>query len=153
MASALLLLGDRCSIMIGNIVWRRDSPHNRRSSMSSRRKTVCLKRAYDEPSKDDGVRILVERLWPRGVSKQKAAIDVWLREIAPSPELRKWYGHDVSKWDEFRRRYRAELDQRGTLIDELKQKLGDGPATFVFAAKDPEHSSALVLKEYVEDRK
>jgi uncharacterized protein YeaO (DUF488 family) len=112
--------------------------------------TIHLKRAYEEPSKDDGTRILVERLWPRGVSKDKAAIDLWLKEVAPSTELRKWYGHDPDKWEEFRRRYSAELDERREALDDLERRLKEGPVTFVFAARDEEHNSAVVLKEYLE---
>ena len=114
--------------------------------------TIRLKRAYEEPSKNDGTPILVERLWPRGVSKERAAIDLWLKEVAPSAGLRKWYGHDLDKWDEFRKRYRAELQDNGAVIDDLKQRLKEGPVTFVFAAKDEEHNSALVLKEFLERR-
>jgi uncharacterized protein YeaO (DUF488 family) len=112
--------------------------------------TIRLKRAYDTPSDDDGTRILVERLWPRGVSKEKVAIDLWLKEVAPSTQLRKWYGHDPDKWEEFRRHYRAELDAKGEVIDDLKRRLRKGPVTFVFAAKDEEHNSAVVLKEFLE---
>jgi uncharacterized protein YeaO (DUF488 family) len=119
----------------------------------SRPYIIRLKRAYDPPSKDDGPRILVERLWPRGLTKEKAAIDAWAKEISPSPELRKWYGHDVAKWDEFRARYRAELDQKPELIAKLREKIGAGPVTFVYAAKDEAHNSALVLKQYVEEAK
>jgi uncharacterized protein YeaO (DUF488 family) len=111
---------------------------------------IRLKRAYDAPSDDDGARILVERLWPRGVSKEEAAIDLWIKEVAPSTALRKWYGHDPDRWDEFRKRYRAELDQKGDLLDDLKQKIKSGPVTFVFAAKDEVHSSAVGLKEFLE---
>jgi uncharacterized protein YeaO (DUF488 family) len=113
---------------------------------------IRLKRAYDAPSDDDGTRILVERLWPRGVSKEAAAIDLWLKEVAPSTQLRKWYGHDPEKWEEFRKRYLAELDQKGDLLDELKQKFRSGPVAFVYAARDAEHNSAVVLKEYLEGR-
>jgi uncharacterized protein YeaO (DUF488 family) len=116
----------------------------------AKKATIRLKRAYEEPSKDDGTRILVERLWPRGVSKEKAAIDLWLKEVAPSTELRKWYGHDPDRWEEFRRRYRAELDGRREVLDDLKRRLKEGPVTFVFAARDEEHNSALLLKEYLE---
>jgi uncharacterized protein YeaO (DUF488 family) len=112
--------------------------------------TIRLKRAYEPPSQEDGLRILVERLWPRGLSKQEAAIGLWLKEIAPSTELRKWFGHDPAKWDEFRRRYRAELDQKSDLLDDLKQKIRAGPVTFVYAARDESHNSALVLQEYLE---
>lgn len=119
-------------------------------SMSRPKATIRMKRAYEAPSEDDGTRILVERLWPRGVSKEKAAIDVWLKELAPTPELRKWYGHDLVRWAEFRRRYLAELDDNPDAISDLKQRLSKGPVTFVYAAKDPEHNSALVLREYLE---
>jgi uncharacterized protein YeaO (DUF488 family) len=117
--------------------------------MAARRTTIRLKRAYEEPSEDDGTRILVERLWPRGVSKEKAAIDLWLKEIAPSTELRRWYSHDTARWEEFRRRYRAELDAPSEVLDDLKRRLKEGPVTFVYAAKDEEHNSAVVLKEYL----
>jgi uncharacterized protein YeaO (DUF488 family) len=116
----------------------------------ARRATIRLKRAYEEPSEGDGTRILVERLWPRGVSKGEAAIDLWLKEVAPSTELRKWYGQDPDKWEEFRKRYRAELDVKAEVLDDLKRKIGEGPVTFVFAAKDEAHNSAVVLKEYLE---
>jgi len=111
---------------------------------------IQLKRAYEVPSPEDGLRILVERLWPRGVKREKAAIDLWLKEIAPSTELRQWYNHDVEKWPEFRKRYFAELKQRGELLDELKQHIAAGTVTFVFAAKDEQHNSAVALKEYLE---
>ena len=111
---------------------------------------IRLKRAYEAPSDDDGTRILVERLWPRGVSKDKAAIDLWLKEVAPSTPLRKWYGHDPDKWEEFRKRYRAQLDEKDEVLDDLRRRLRERPVTFVFAAKDEEHNSAVVLKEYLE---
>lgn len=118
--------------------------------MGRHRAKIRLKRAYDEPSGEDGTRILVERLWPRGLSKEKAAIDLWLREIAPSTELRRWYGHDPEKWDEFRKRYWAELGDKADLIESLEQRLRGGPVTFVYAARDVEHNSAVALKEYLE---
>jgi uncharacterized protein YeaO (DUF488 family) len=118
--------------------------------MAKRRVKIRLKRVYEPPSGDDGCRILVERLWPRGVSKDAAAIDLWLKEIAPSPELRKWYAHDTTRWEEFRKKYRAELDRSGDWLEDLKHRLRGGPVTFVFAAKDEEHNSALVLKEFLE---
>jgi uncharacterized protein YeaO (DUF488 family) len=118
--------------------------------MATRRATIRLKRAYEPPSEEDGLRILVERLWPRGLSKEKAAIDLWLKEIAPSPELRKWYGHDLAKWQEFRRRYLAEIEVNGEALGDLKRRLHEGPVTFVYAAKDESHNSALILKEYLE---
>lgn len=111
---------------------------------------IKLKRAYEKPAKGDGFRILVERLWPRGVSKEDAQIDLWLKDIAPSAELRKWYGHDVEKWPEFKKRYRKELKDNKELIAELKNRVKKEEVTFVYAAKDEEHNSALVLKEYIE---
>jgi len=118
----------------------------------AKKAAIRLKRAYEEPSPDDGTRILVERLWPRGLSKDEAAIDVWPKEVGPSTGLRKWYGHDPEKWEEFRRRYRSELDERAEAIGELKRVIRKGPVTFVFAARDMEHNSAVALKEYLEGR-
>jgi uncharacterized protein YeaO (DUF488 family) len=112
---------------------------------------IHLKRVYEPPSKDDGFRILVERLWPRGVSKQRAEVDLWLKDISPSSQLRSWYAHDVTKWDEFQRRYRAEL-RNNLAIKQLQQLLQDKPViTFVYAARDTEHNSAQVLKAFLEE--
>ncbi len=111
---------------------------------------IKLKRVYDSPAKRDGLRILVERLWPRGVGKEKAAIDLWLRELAPSTELRKWFNHDPEKWELFRRRYRSELQKKGDLLLLLKHRTGEGPVTFVYAAHDEQRNSAVVLKEFLE---
>ncbi|MBX3401030.1 MAG: DUF488 family protein [Gemmataceae bacterium] len=111
---------------------------------------IRLKRAYEEPARKDGLRILVERLWPRGVSKEKAAVDLWLKDLAPSTELRMWYGHDPEKWDEFRKRYKAELAKVGDLLVLLKHRTTEGPVTFVYAAHDEERNSAVVLKEYLD---
>jgi uncharacterized protein YeaO (DUF488 family) len=111
---------------------------------------IKLKRAYEPASKDDGLRILVERLWPRGVSKQKAQIDLWLKDLAPSTELRKWYGHDPAKWPQFRKRYRAELKNQGDLLTLLKYVAQERVVTFVYAASDVERNSALALKEFLE---
>ena len=113
---------------------------------------IRLKRVYDEPAEQDGLRILVERLWPRGVSKEKAAVDLWLRELAPSAELRKWFGHDPAKWDEFRKRYRAELEEKGDVLVLLKHRATEGAVTFVYAAHDEQHNSAVVLKDFLEER-
>ena len=113
---------------------------------------IRLKRAYDEPSKQDGLRILVERLWPRGVSKENAAVDLWLKDLAPSTELRKWFGHDPAKWDEFRKRYWSELGEKGDLLTLLTHRTTEGNVTFVFAAKDEERNSAVALKEYLEQK-
>ncbi|BCB96853.1 hypothetical protein JZK55_17750 [Dissulfurispira thermophila] len=109
-----------------------------------------LKRIYDPPSKGDGKRILVDRLWPRGVKKEEARIDEWLKDIAPSDELRKWFSHDPSKWEEFKRRYKAELKDQGELIERLRAEAKRGTVTLLYAAKDKEHNNAVVLKEVVE---
>jgi len=110
---------------------------------------IKLKRIYEAPSEDDGIRILVERLWPRGISKEKAQVDEWLKEIAPSPELRKWFQHDPAKWPEFQKRYRKELDQNKERVKELKRRARGKTVTFVYAARDEEHNSAVLLKEYI----
>lgn len=111
---------------------------------------IRLKRAYEAASKDDGLRVLVERLWPRGVSKQKAKIDLWLKALAPSTELRQWYGHDPARWPQFRQRYRAELKGQGDLLALLKYVTQEKPVTFVYAARDEERNSAVALKEWLE---
>jgi uncharacterized protein YeaO (DUF488 family) len=111
---------------------------------------IKLKRAYDAASKDDGLRILVERLWPRGVSKQKAKIDLWLKNLAPSTELRKWYGHDPARWPQFRKRYWAELKNLGDVLALLKYVTQEKTVTFVYAASDEERNSAVALKEFLE---
>ena len=111
---------------------------------------IQLKRAYETASPDDGLRILVERLWPRGVSKQKAQIDLWLKDLAPSTELRKWYGHDPARWPEFQKRYWAELSDLGDFIVLLKFFIKERMVTFVFAASDEERNSAVALKEFLE---
>jgi len=113
---------------------------------------IRLKRAYEPPAKRDGTRILVERLWPRGLTKEKAGIDIWIKDIAPSPELRKWYGHDKEKWTEFKKRYLKELKDNKELVDKLKELI-ERPVTFVYAARDEEHNSALILKDLLEGRK
>jgi uncharacterized protein YeaO (DUF488 family) len=108
---------------------------------------IQLKRAYEKPSPDDGFRVLVDRLWPRGLSKEKAQIDVWLKEIAPTTELRKWFAHDQSKWTEFNRRYRAELKQHKEQIQQLRNQAKKGPVTIVYGAQDERHNNAVVLLE------
>jgi uncharacterized protein YeaO (DUF488 family) len=111
---------------------------------------IRLKRAYEPAAGGDGVRILVERLWPRGVSKHRAKLDLWLKDLAPSPELRQWYGHDPAKWPQFRTRYRNELKGRGDALALLKYLAREMTVTFVYAASDEERNSATVLKEYLE---
>ena len=114
---------------------------------------IHLKRAYEATSPNDGLRVLVERLWPRGVSKQKAKIDLWLKDLAPTTELRKWYNHEPDKWPEFSKRYRAELKGRGDDLTLLKFVSQERPVTFVYAASDEERNSAVVLKEFLEQGK
>jgi uncharacterized protein YeaO (DUF488 family) len=111
---------------------------------------IRLKRVYDPPSDQDGFRILVERLWPRGLSKPRAQIDLWLKDIAPSPALRTWYRHDLAKWTPFQQRYRAELRQNPS-VELLRQLLKEKRrVTFVYAARDETHNSAVVLKAFLE---
>lgn len=115
---------------------------------------IKLKRVYEQPSKEDGSRMLVERLWPRGISKERARLDMWLKDIAPSPELRTWYSHDQSKWKEFRRRYWVELGKNKDGVRELKRHIKEkGTVTFVYAARDVEHNSSVVLKAFLEQPK
>lgn len=111
---------------------------------------IKLKRAYEKPARDDGERILVERLWPRGLTKQRVKIDLWLKDVAPSAELRRWFGHDPDKWDEFRRRYQKELKDKSDLLKLLKRKAESGAITLIYAARDEEHNGALVLKGFLE---
>ena len=108
---------------------------------------INLKRVYEKPAKEDGIRVLVDRLWPRGLTKQKAKIDLWLKDIAPSNELRKWFGHDPEKWKEFRKRYQKELKENKEQIEILKEQQKKGTVTLVYAARDQEHNEAIVLKE------
>jgi len=108
---------------------------------------VRLKRAYEPAAEDDGYRVLVDRLWPRGVSREKARLDEWARELAPSAELRRWFGHDPARFDEFRRRYREELTPRADELEELRGRARSGRLTLVFGARDTEHNDAIVLAE------
>lgn len=108
-----------------------------------------IKRAYEAPEKSDGVRILVDRLWPRGLSRDRATVDMWLKEVAPSAELRRWYAHQPERWPEFRRRYFAELDRQPEAVAGLRAALGKGGATLVYAAKDEKHNNAQALLEYL----
>jgi uncharacterized protein YeaO (DUF488 family) len=114
---------------------------------------IRLKRAYEEPSRSDGFRILVERLWPRGVTKEKAALDLWLKELAPTPELRKWFGHHPARWKQFEQRYWKELNAHPAAVALLPQQIKHGTVTLVYAARDEEHNGALALKEFLEHGK
>jgi uncharacterized protein YeaO (DUF488 family) len=111
---------------------------------------VKIKRAYEQPHKDDGLRILVDRLWPRGLTKEKASVDLWLKEIAPSTELRKWFAHDPDKWKRFRGRYETEIGHHHDLIKVLKEKARKGTITLIYGARDEKHNEALVLKQFLE---
>ncbi|WP_298438815.1 DUF488 family protein [Geobacter sp.] len=111
---------------------------------------VGIKRIYDPPAPEDGTRVLVDRLWPRGIAKDEARIDEWLKEIAPSDELRKWFGHDPARWEEFRERYRRELEAKGEPLERLRALAGKGTVTLLFAARDEEHNNAVVLKEILD---
>ena len=111
---------------------------------------IKIKRAYEQPTRDDGVRILVDGLWPRGLTKEKASVDLWLKDIAPSTELRKWFSHDPDKWKSFRGRYETEIRHNHDLIKVLKQKAREGTITLVYGARDEKHNEALVLKRFLE---
>lgn len=113
---------------------------------------IKLKRVYEKPSATDGQRVLTERLWPRGLTKARAAVDLWLKDLAPSTELRKWFGHDPAKWKQFQRRYWKELQDHPEAIDLLRQKARQGPVTLVYAARDEQHNAAVALKEFLEHR-
>lgn len=113
---------------------------------------IKLKRVYEKPARADGTRILVERLWPRGLTKKRAAVDLWLKEIAPSDALRRWFGHDPARWREFQQRYRRELRQNKDAVQTLRREARAGTITLVYAARDEEHNGALVLKKYLARR-
>jgi len=114
---------------------------------------IRLKRVYDAPAKSDGRRILVERLWPRGLAKAKAKVDHWARDSAPSKELRQWFGHDPERWDEFRRRYFAELDANPEAVRALREQIARGPCTFVYASREERLNNSVALAEYLGRRK
>jgi uncharacterized protein YeaO (DUF488 family) len=107
---------------------------------------VRLKRAYEPPDRADGTRVLVDRLWPRGVSKDKAGVDLWLKDLAPSTELRKWFGHDPDRWEEFRERYAAEVREHPEAYERLRELARQGPVTLVYSAHDEIHNDAVVLR-------
>ena len=111
---------------------------------------IKLKRAYEKPAKDDGERILVGRLWSRGLTKERAKLDLWLKDVAPSAELRKWFGHDPNRWVEFRRRYQKELRRKADLIELLKRKAEEGTITLIYSARDEAHNGALVLNQLLQ---
>jgi uncharacterized protein YeaO (DUF488 family) len=121
-----------------------------RDVMRFRDVEIRLKRVYEPPASTDGRRVLVDRVWPRGLTKEKAQIDDWMKEIAPSTRLRKWFGHDPARWTEFKRRYAAELESQSHRIEQLAQKTRKGRVTLLFGAKDIEHNNAVALKEHIE---
>jgi len=113
---------------------------------------IRIKRAYDPPAEDDGARVLVDRIWPRGVRKENAAVTLWLKDIAPSTTLRKWFGHDPARWTEFRRRYRAELQRNDDAVAQLRALSARDRVTLIYGAQDIEHNHALVLAGYLRAR-
>ena len=129
----------------------RSPPGLKKPGNKTERMTIKLKRVYEKPEKTDGTRILVDRLWPRGLTKERAALDLWLKEIAPSTELRKWFGHDPKKWKEFRRRYRAELKTHPEEIKTIRSKAQEGTVTLLYGARDQEHNEAAVLQEILKN--
>lgn len=108
---------------------------------------IRLKRIYDPPEPGDGARILVDRLWPRGISKERAALTAWFKDVAPSTALRRWFGHEPSRWPAFREKYRAELEHRPEALAALRELAGRGPLTLLFAARDEAHNEAVVLRD------
>jgi len=114
--------------------------------------TIYLKRAYDEPSENDGYRILVDRVWPRGVTRKKLQLDAWAKELAPSTELRKWFAHDPKKWKQFKRQYFSELDDCPEEVGRLLEILGTKRVTLVYSARDDKFNNAIALREYIEAR-
>ena len=113
---------------------------------------LALKRVYDEKTPEDGVRFLVERLWPRGIKKTELAIDDWLKDVAPSDVLRRWFAHDPKKWPEFRRRYFAELDQRPQAWEPIRSAARRGRVTLIYSSHDTEHNNAVALREFLQSR-
>lgn len=110
---------------------------------------VRVKRIYEAPDASDGTRVFVDRLWARGLTKEKAALDLWLKEVAPSTELRKWFSHDPEKWEEFKKRYRAELEKNEEPIARLMDEVHKGAVTLLYGARDQEHNEALVLRDFL----
>jgi len=113
---------------------------------------IKLKRAYEPAGREDGTRFLVERLWPRGVRKAALRLDGWLKGVAPSTELRQWFGHDPAKWLQFERRYRTELDRNAAALEPILKAARRGRVTLIYSSHDEEHNNAVVLKAYVESR-
>jgi uncharacterized protein YeaO (DUF488 family) len=113
---------------------------------------IRIKRIYDKPARSDGFRVLVDRLWPRGLTKERAALNEWLKDVAPTSGLRKWFGHDPEKWSEFRNRYKNELAAKGDILKQLKAKSRGGTVTLLYGARDSQHNEAVVLAEVLRRR-
>lgn len=111
---------------------------------------IRLKRVYEKPSREDGLRILVDRLWPRGLTRERAAVNLWLKDVAPSTALRKWFGHDPARWRQFQVRYRKELSKSKSALETLRQKADEHTVTLVYGARDEDHNEAVVLKRMLE---
>jgi uncharacterized protein YeaO (DUF488 family) len=111
-----------------------------------------IKRVYEKPAKEDGFRILADRLWPRGLTKEKASVDLWLKEIAPTTELRKWFSHDPEKWNEFKKKYVAELKKNEETVSILKEKIKEGTVTILYGARDQVHNEALVILDFLDEK-
>jgi uncharacterized protein YeaO (DUF488 family) len=114
---------------------------------------IKVRRVYEPAQPSDGTRVLVDRLWPRGLTKEAAAVDHWMKDLAPSTALRKWFGHDPARWDEFRRRYAAELREREAPLEALRELARRGPVTLVFGARDERHNDAVALREILASRR
>jgi uncharacterized protein YeaO (DUF488 family) len=109
---------------------------------------IKIKRVYESPAEEDGFRVLIDRLWPRGLAKEKAKLDLWIKEVAPSDELRKWFSHDPEKWEEFKKKYLQELSAKQALLTKIRQlEKEQGTVTLLYSAKDTEHNNAVALKE------
>jgi uncharacterized protein YeaO (DUF488 family) len=121
--------------------------------MAKRKQIIEIARVYDAPAAPGRFRVLVDRLWPRGIKKEMLQLDLWAKEVAPSNALRNWFQHDPERWDEFRSRYFAELDERSEELAELLSQLRDRPLLLLYAAKDEEHNNAVALREYLEKRR
>jgi uncharacterized protein YeaO (DUF488 family) len=113
---------------------------------------ISLKRAYKKPARSDGYRVLIDGLWPRGISKEQAGIDLWLKEVAPSSQLRKWFGHESGKWEDFKRRYFRELDNNPDAVHQLSEISHHGKLTLVYGSKEERFNNAVALKEYLEKK-
>jgi uncharacterized protein YeaO (DUF488 family) len=141
--------------MMGRRITFSAMPSSRRRKAGqarTRRSTLRVKRIYDPPADEDGVRVLVDRVWPRGLSKEKAQIDHWLKDVAPSTALRRWFGHDPARWAEFRRRYRAELAETAGPLQALRALIRGKRATLLYGARDEQHNQAVVLAEVLRGR-